>query len=183
MSRDIGRQLLGQLAIGEPAIAVLGPPPPRAEMHLVDRDRRVATLMPCRQRRRTAAAAPASTTIDAVAGRSSAANATGSDFSGSKLAVAADDLVLVLVAGARAGNEDFPEAVAAHAHGVAPAVPEIEIADHADAPRVRREHREGDAVDAVEHASDARRACRRAADACLRRADVESKSDRIGGKR
>ena len=88
-----------------------------------------------------------------------------------QLAVAADDLVFVFVAGARAGNEDFPVAVAAHAHGVAAAVPEIEIADHADAPRVRREHHEGDAVDAVDAASDARRACRRARDACLRRAD------------
>ena len=66
-----------------------------------------------------------------------------------QLAVAADDLVFVFVAGARAGHENFPIAVAAHPHGVAPAVPEIEVADHADAPRVRREHHEGDAVDAV----------------------------------
>ena len=62
----------------------------------------------------------------------------------------ADDLVFVLVAGARAGDEDFPVAVAAHPHGVAPAVPEIEIADHADAARVGREHHEGHAIDAFE---------------------------------
>ena len=66
-----------------------------------------------------------------------------------QLPVRADDLVLVFVAGARARDENLPVAVAAHPHGVAPAVPEIEIADHADAPRVRREHHEGDAVDAV----------------------------------
>ena len=67
------------------------------------------------------------------------------------VAVAADDLVFVLVAGARARHEDFPEAVAAHPHGVAAAVPVVEVADDADAPRVRREHREGDAGDALEH--------------------------------
>ena len=39
-----------------------------------------------------------STTIDAVLGRSSAAKATGSDFSGKQLPVRADDLELVLVA-------------------------------------------------------------------------------------
>ena len=68
-----------------------------------------------------------------------------------QVAVAADDLELVVVAGARPGHEDFPEAVAAHPHGVAAAVPEIEVADHADALRSRREDREGDALDAVEH--------------------------------
>ena len=70
-------------------------------------------------------------------------------FQRQQLPVAADDLVFVFVAGARRRDEDFPVAVAAHPHGVAAAVPEIEVADHADAPRVRREHHEGDAVDAL----------------------------------
>ena len=66
-----------------------------------------------------------------------------------QLARACDDLVFVFVAGRGAGHEDFPVAVAAHAHGVAAAVPEIEIADDADAPRVRCPDHEGDAADAV----------------------------------
>src|SRR6266568_7154401 len=61
-----------------------------------------------------------------------------------------EDFELVLVSDPRAGNEDFPEPVAAHAHGVPPPVPKVEIADDADAPRVRREHRESDAIDAFE---------------------------------
>ena len=44
-----------------------------------------------------------------------------------------------------AGDEDLPEAVAAHAHRMTPPVPEIEFADHADPLGIRREHHEGDA--------------------------------------
>src|SRR5262245_18080929 len=40
----VRRKLLGQLAIGEPAMALLGPAPPGAEMYLVDRHRRVACV-------------------------------------------------------------------------------------------------------------------------------------------
>ena len=56
-----------------------------------------------------------------------------------------------MIAGLDARHEDLPEAVAAHAHGVAPAVPVVEIADHADAPRIGREHGERDARDALVH--------------------------------
>ena len=52
-------------------------------MHLVDRHRRVERVGVVLERAPAAAAASASTTIDAVEGRISAANATGSDFSGS----------------------------------------------------------------------------------------------------
>src|SRR5215510_227601 len=55
-----------------------------------------------------------------------------------------------MIAGTALWQEDFPEAVAAHAHGVAAAIPKIEIADHADAPGVRGKHREGHAEHAVE---------------------------------
>src|SRR5215208_2822699 len=48
-------------------------------------------------------------------------------------------------------NEDFPEAIAAHAHGMAPAVPEIEVTDDADAPCVGGEDRKADAGYAFEH--------------------------------
>ena len=67
-----------------------------------------------------------------------------------QVAVRAQDLEFVLVSCAGCRHENFPEAVAAHAHGMAPAVPDIEIADDAHAPRVRREYGEGDARHAIE---------------------------------
>ena len=50
-------------------------------------------------------------------------------------------------------DKNLPDpAGAAPAHGVHPAVPEIEISDDADALRVRRPHREMDAADAADFA-------------------------------
>ena len=75
----IGRKLLGQLTIGQPFIVALAPP--RAEMDLVDRDRRA-------QRVQAVGAGcgrgnlASSKTIEAVFGRTSVAKANGSDFSG-----------------------------------------------------------------------------------------------------
>ena len=94
-------------------------------------------------------------------------------FQRQMLAVRSDDIELVVVAGAGMRNEQLPIADAAHAHRMPPRVPEIEIADHADAParsapaprRRRRRRRRA--------SSDARRACRRSADGCLRRADTD----------
>ena len=146
----IGRQLVGKLAIGQPAVAVLGPPPPGAEMHFIDRDRRVAGIAAGRRRRRTLYRLR----VDDDRCRLRAHLGGKRHRIGlerQQLAVGAQDLELVLVAGGDRRHEDFPEAVAAHAHGVAPAVPVIEIADDAHAPRIRRKHREGDAGDAVVH--------------------------------
>ena len=66
------------------------------------------------------------------------------------LALRADDIELVVIAGGGVRHEQFPIADAAHPHRMPPRIPEIEIADHADPPRIGREHHEGDAVDAVE---------------------------------
>ena len=65
-------------------------------------------------------------------------------------AVGADDLVLVGEAGRDVGDEDLPDAgVAAEAHGVAPAVPGVEVADDRDAAGVRRPDGEVHAVGAL----------------------------------
>src|SRR6516162_1960577 len=61
-----------------------------------------------------------------------------------------NDLVFVFVACARARHKDFPVAVAAHTHSVTAAVPDIEIADHAHAARIRRPHYESDAEHALQ---------------------------------
>src|ERR1700760_308486 len=66
------------------------------------------------------------------------------------MAVRPDDLELVMVAGLGVRDEQFPIASAAHPHRMTPPVPEIEIADHRYAPRIRRQHDETDAVDALQ---------------------------------
>src|SRR5712664_2535304 len=74
----ITRKLLGQIAIAQPLIVALAPP--RAEMDFVDRHRPPYALVTAGAGRRCRRLV-SSTTMDAVLGRISAANATGSDFS------------------------------------------------------------------------------------------------------
>ena len=66
------------------------------------------------------------------------------------LPVGFDDVELVVVADAGVGNEQLPIADAAHPHRMPPRIPVIEIADHADAAGIRRQHDEGDALDAFQ---------------------------------
>ena len=67
-----------------------------------------------------------------------------------KLTVGAEDLVFVEMTGAQARDEQFPEpADISHRHP--PAVPAVEVADDADPARIRRPHREGDALDTLMH--------------------------------
>ena len=66
------------------------------------------------------------------------------------LALRADDVELVVIARGGMGHEQLPIAGAAHAHRMPPRIPEVEIADHADPPRIGRQHHEGHPVDAVE---------------------------------
>jgi hypothetical protein len=143
----IGRELFGELAIAQPFIAVLAPP--RAEMHLVDRDRRAQRV----DARWRGARMRDSAFVDDDRGR------RGPDlrrkrhrigFQRQMPSVGSGDVELVAVAGAGMRHEQFPIADAAHPHRMPPRVPEIEIADHADGLGVRRQHHEGDAVDAVE---------------------------------
>src|SRR5216683_505523 len=58
-------------------------------------------------------------------------------------------LVLVMRAGARARNEDFPDPACAQAHGMAAAVPIVEIARDGDNFGVGRPDGEARAVDAI----------------------------------
>ena len=66
------------------------------------------------------------------------------------LAVGADNIKFVMIAGLGVRNEQLPIADPAHAHWMAPCVPEIEIADHADPPRIGREHDEPHAGNAIQ---------------------------------
>ncbi len=71
-------------------------------------------------------------------------------FQRQMLAVGADDIELVVIAGAGVRNEQLPIAGSAHAHRVPARIPVVEIADHADAPGIRRQHHESDAVHALQ---------------------------------
>src|SRR3712207_6089608 len=68
-----------------------------------------------------------------------------------KLAMRADQFVLVTFAGAETRNEQFPDpSLPAQAHGVAPAVPAVEVADHGDTPGIRRPNGKAHARHAVD---------------------------------
>ncbi len=113
---DIGRKLVRKLAIGEPAAAFLGPSPPGAEMHFIDRDRRIQGIAAGRRRRRGFIELH----VDDNRRRLRAKLRRECDRVGlerQQLAPWADDLEFVLVSRTDARQKDFPEAIAAHAHG------------------------------------------------------------------
>ncbi len=134
----IGHQGFGQFAVAQPAPALHLAP--RAQMHLVNADGCLEAIG-----LRHAGA-------DGVQGRQALhdAGGVGSQFGAEghrigllqQFAVLGEDLEFVKRALAHAGEEDFPHAAfAPQPHGVAAAVPAVEIADHRNAPRVGRPHR------------------------------------------
>ncbi len=144
----VGRQFLRELAVTQPAIALLGAASPGTEVDLVDGDWSTQRIDAGREGMRLE---PLHVEYDRGGRRARLGRERERiGFARQQRAGRPEDFELVLVSDPRAGNEDFPEPVAAHAHGVPPPVPKVEIADDADAPRVRREHRESDAVDAFE---------------------------------
>ena len=150
---DVGHQPLGELVVGEIAVALLGHAHPGAEMALVDRDRRVAGA---RRRARPASSDPTTPARQARARPRRCAAALGGErerirLQRQQLAVGALDLVLVGRAPVDPRDEQLPDAALhALAHGVAPAVPAIEVADHGHPTGVRRPDQKRDAGDALE---------------------------------
>ena len=173
---DIGHELVGQLAIGQIAAAFGQVAAPRAEMHLVDRDRRLAVVAPPALghpgRRPATHARDGAATTEAVRGGGSVRFGMRVGLQRQQRAVGAEQLVFVERAGAEPGHEDLPEpAGVALPHRHAPAVPAVEIADHADPARVRRPHRKGDARRPRHARSGGRRASDSWRGGCPRRAD------------
>ena len=146
----VGRQFLGQLAIAEPTAAFVRPTPPRSQMHLVDRNGPVEPIDAGRRR----SGSRQCVAVDHDRGGLWPQLGRPGDrvrFQRQHVAAGADDLILVLVTRAGARHEDFPEPMAAHAHRVAPSVPQVEIANDTDPSRRRREHGKAHARDAIEH--------------------------------
>ena len=146
-------------------------------MHLVDRDRRarrlrVAPALAAR-RRRSRRNGAASATIDAGRGRRlGRARRPGRPSAAAARRRGPSNLVLVERAGREPRDEHLPHArLVALAHRVAAPVPAVEVADHRDAPRVRRPHGEAHARHAVDPHRVRAEARGRDRDAGLRRAD------------
>ena len=144
---DIARKLLRQVAIGQPFVVALAPP--RAEVDLVDRHRRSERVDISGRR-------PGTRQLGLVEndGCRLRTHLGGKcqwiGFQRQVLAVGADNIKFVMIAGLGVRNEQLPIADPAHAHWMAPCVPEIEIADHADPPRIGREHDEAHPGNAIQ---------------------------------
>src|SRR5215469_1026314 len=118
----VSRQFLRQLAVAQPTAAMLRMSPPRPEMDFIDRYRRTQGIDAARCRLRP---------LDRLAidhDRSCSRSQLGSEgqwvgLQREQMAVRADDLIFIFVAGSGFGHKNFPKAIAAHAHGVAASIP------------------------------------------------------------
>ena len=152
------RQLVGQFQIAERAVVLFRHPAPRRQMHLVDGHGRVAVVAKLLLALHPIAVLPVP--LGQVphdrggAWRHLGVMAVGVGLERQQVAVRADQFVLVKGAVGQAGNEDFPHAgFDPQPHGMAAAVPVIEIADHADAAGIGRPHGEVHARDPVDGAA------------------------------
>ena len=147
----VGRELVGELQVGERAVALLRVEAPRAEVDLVDRDRLVELrgLGPAGEPVRVAPGV-----LRVVDDRGRLRRQLGGE--GERVGLQPDlarlreDLVLVVGAVADAGEEELPDAARAERpHRVQPAVPGVEVTDDRDGARARGPDGEGGAVHAL----------------------------------
>ncbi len=152
---DVGEALLGhvvdelggQLPVGQRPVALLGDPPPGAQMDLVDRQRPVqgvggpASLQPL-----VVAPLVARLGHHAGRGRRQLGGEGGRVGLEPQVAVGGEDLVLVPGARTHPRQEQLPHPRGAQrAHGVEATVPAVEVAHHPHGPGRGGPHREGGA--------------------------------------
>src|SRR6266545_7336356 len=167
---DVVGELVRQLPIAEEPIALLGHAPPGAQMHLVDARRSVERLAPAAVGEPRAVAPGETVELLDYGGR---ARLIRLETEGVRIGLQRDrraragsDLELVARSLGHARQEELPDAIARmEAHRVVPAVPAVPVADHGDAPRVRRPDGEDDARHAVE---DCRMSAQLVVDAVVR---------------
>ena len=141
-----------QLAVSEPAIALLRHAPPRAEVNFVDRNRRAQHVArrPCRHPL-LVLEAEARAINDRRGRRRHLQRSRPRIGLEVRRALARTNFILVARAGLETRDEQFPDSRPAHrTHHVDAAVPCIEVADHAEAARVGRPDRERHARDAAQ---------------------------------
>ena len=146
---DIGRQLFGEFPISQPAVGHVRISSPRAEMDLIDRHRSIIAVDPRggrrdrRERRRV---------DDHRGGEWAHLRRKGVRVRlDPQSPIGAKKLELVFLAGRHVSNKDFPKPVAAHPHGMPAAIPEVPVADNADAAGIGCEHAEGNAGNSLVH--------------------------------
>jgi hypothetical protein len=141
----VRQQRVGQLAVAQPAVALLRHPPPRAEVHLVHAD---GLLEPVRLPALVHPRLVVPLVLVVVPHHRRGARAQlGCERIGVRLlgqeVVLPLDLELVEVALLHRRHEQLPQPGAAPVlHRMVPPVPPVEVADHADPYRVGRPHRE-----------------------------------------
>jgi hypothetical protein len=145
-------ELLGQLPVARER-AGLGPPP-RAQVHLVDRHGAVERAAPLALVHPLRVAPGEPVELDDRRGGARVVRLEGEGhrirFQREQPTVPPDDLVLVAGAQRHVGNKDLPDAVTrVQAHGLRPPIPAVPVADHADPPGVGCPHREAHAVHAL----------------------------------
>ena len=148
--QHIRHERIGKLVPGQPAVAVLRLAAPRCGMHFVDAHRRVqciglAARLASRHPRWQAG-------HDAGRGRAQLRlQGIGVGTQRQLPALRVQQFELVAGTGADCGQKELPYATfAAQPHGMAPAIPEVEIADHADAAGVGCPDREPGALDSIQ---------------------------------
>ena len=143
---DVGRQALGELAIGQVAVAFLGHPRPRSEMHLVDRHRLVEPFAVRLPRRHPVVVLPLVAADVAHDRRRQRRRLEGHRERIGLLqqpALGRPDLELVAQIVLQLGHEQFPHPRRHQPpHRMGAAVPAVEVADDADALGVGGPHRE-----------------------------------------
>ena len=148
----VGRQLVGELGIGERAVVLQRVQPPRAEVDLVDRHGLGQRLMlaPVLEELGVLLAPGVPGGVDDRRGLGRDLGLLGVGVGLEQdLAILGEDLVLVALARSHLGEEQLPDAARAHrAHRVQPAVPRVEVADDAHRAGRRGPHRERGALGA-----------------------------------
>src|SRR5271156_1288668 len=124
-----------QLAVGEPAVALLGDAPPRAEMNLVDRNRRVQRVARRARGHPLLVLEAVARAINDRGGRRRQLQRGRPRISLEvRRALVRTNFILVARAGLEPRDEQFPDSRPAHrTHHVDAAVPSVEVADHAEA--------------------------------------------------
>lgn len=151
---DVGNQFIGNFAVGETAVALLGFASPRTQMEFVDAHGGVIIIVGF------SCGHPLTIVPLVLAWRLDDGSVTGGQFGGKgkrvglvglEVTVGTFDLEFVDVTGVNVGDKEFPQtALLPQAHGVPTTIPVVKIADNADSLGVGSPNGKGGTFDAID---------------------------------